>query len=171
MTNQTHVQIIKASNELQKRVGSGMIEPGVIARAQTVMNNPGVDFAPIATDFLDQLRRAIDQASDPQISFAIRLSALSRPVMELKANARMFHYDLITLLANVMLGFLEAVQDLDRDAIEIVSAHERTLRVIVERKMSGEGGPYGQVLIQELKDACNRYFAKRGQKPLTIAVL
>ena len=64
-------------------------------------------------------------------------------------------------LAQIMLGFLEAVKTIDRDVIEIVAAHHRTLATILERRMTGSGGPYGQLLEQELKDACVRYLARR----------
>jgi len=86
---------------------------------------------------------------------------MTQPVMELKANARMFKYGLVSSLANIMLGFLESIEKLDKDAIEIVSAHQKTLHAIISREMKGDGGEYGVLLEKELRDAIRRYFSKR----------
>lgn len=165
------VQVIKASYALQNKVGSGPLRPEVLAKCSEVMNTVTTDFAPIAGEFLDRLEQAVSGAKAEPEKLGAHLDHLTRPVMELKANARMFRYDLVTNLANIMLGFLEGVQILDRDAVEIVAAHHRTLKAIVDRKMMGDGGQYGTLLIQELKDACNRYFQKRGMRALNIGIV
>lgn len=164
MASPDSVEVIKASYDLQKRVGKGPIAPTLLEKCHEVMNTNTTDFAPIAREFLEKLERAIAVCADPDIDMREKVEGLSRPVMELKASAKMFRYELVTSLANVMLGFLEAMQNLDRDAVEIVAAHHRTLAAIIDRKMNGDGGPYGQLLVQELKDACNRYFHKRGMR-------
>lgn len=166
----TAVHVTKASYALQRRVGKGPLHPNVLARCNEVMNTNPVDFMPIAMEFLNSLDQGVRNAKTMAGELPKRLEQLTRPVMELKANARMFHYDLVTNLANIMLGFLEGINDLDDAAIEIVAAHHYTLTAIVERRMTGNGGQYGELLIQELKDACNRYFQKRGMRPLSIAL-
>lgn len=166
------VTIIKATRELQSRVGSGELDISTRQRAHEAMTvGLKTDFTPIALGFLDHLELGIARARDTGLSTRLRLENLSRPVMELKANARMFRYDLVSVLANIMLGFLESIQDIDCDAVEIVAAHHRTLRVIIERQMTGNGGPPGQAIINELQDACNRYFTRRGMKPLSVSMI
>ena len=76
----------------------------------------------------------------------------------------MFKYDLVGNLTNIMLNFLETVEDFDDDVIDIVQAHEDTLRHIITNKIAGDGGEDGMRLQKELKDACKRYFAKRMAK-------
>jgi hypothetical protein len=163
------VEIIKATRELQQRVGSGVIDAAVITRCQDTIDKTTSDFGPVARAFLQQLDTAVGLARDPNINDDMRISGMTKPVMELKANAKMFRYDLVTMLANIMLGFLEAIPKLDNDSVEIVAAHHRTLCAIIERKMTGDGGPNGRLLQQELQDACNRYFHKRGKSALSIA--
>lgn len=165
------VQIIKAPRDLQRRVGFGAIDAITLQRAQEVISASTTDFAPVAHGFLDHLELALMRAYNTDMTHRQRLDSLVQPVMDLKANAGMFRYSLVTTLTNVMLGFLEAIPVLDKDAIEIVSAHHRTLQIIIEKKMSGDGGAMGTTLTHELKDACNRYFAKRGMRPLNIAML
>ena len=157
-------RIIKASKTLQIKAGTGEIEAEKITKAEIVIEKNAEDFGPIAKEFLDRLLLATDTAraegSDLNKNAMLK-AAMTQPVMELKANARMFKYDLVTSLANIMLGFLENVRELDKDAIEIVAAHHKTLSIIVLKKMKGDGGSNGILLQTELEDAVDRYFKRR----------
>ena len=81
--------------------------------------------------------------------------------MELKANAKIFHYDLVGNLANIMLNFLESITSLDKDALAIVRGHHETLRGIINNNLRGDGGQKGQIMITELENACARYYKKQ----------
>jgi hypothetical protein len=165
------VQVIKASRALQRRVGTGPVDSMTLQRAHDVMTTSTTDFAVVGRGFLDHLELALMRCQSENMDHAEQIQGLTRPVMDLKANAGMFRYTLVTMLANIMLGFLEAITVLDKDAVEIVAAHHRTLRMIIDKRMSGDGGASGPILIRELQDACNRYFGKRGMKPLNVAML
>lgn len=162
MLELTSHRVIKASKNLQLKAGTGDIDPESVKKAEKVIEQNTVDFQPIAQQFLDRLARGILLARAGEGSKEDLISGMVQPVMELKANARMFKYDLVTSLANIMMGFLESVRDLDSDAVEIVDAHHKTLSAIVIKKMTGDGGSNGQLLQMELQDACERYFKKRG---------
>ena len=155
-------KVIKANKSLQEKVGTGKIDDTVIEKCQTVMDNNDVDFTPLAMEYLDKLATAIKTAKTSDIETKEAVNNLTAPVMQLKANAATFKYSLIGNLANVMLSFLEGVQELDKDAISIVEAHHKTLTAIVIKKMTGTGGAFGAQMEDELKNACKRYFAKRG---------
>ena len=77
----------------------------------------------------------------------------------------MFKYDLVSIMANIMVTFLEKITHLDKDAVEIVKAHHQTLTLIVQKKMNGTGGEAGKALAKELQSACLRYFSKRKTSP------
>jgi hypothetical protein len=161
------IRIIKASKSLQIKAGTGEIEEEKITKAEVVIENNVEDFAPIANEFLKRLSIAIETARAEGSDLSknkILKAGMTQPVMELKANARMFKYDLVTSLANIMLGFLENVKELDKDAIEIVGAHHKTLSAIIVKKMKGDGGSNGMLFQTELEDAVERYFRKRFKK-------
>jgi hypothetical protein len=161
MTEKKQPRVIKANYVLQAKVGSGPLDPKVVEKCQSVIDNNDVDFAPLAKEFLDKLAEAIASARSGNCDTQSVINNMSSPVMELKANAALFKYDLIGKLANVMLSFLESVKMIDKTVIEIVDAHHKTLSVIVLKKMKGDGGSYGVQLEQELKDACIRYLQKK----------
>ncbi|MCD8493876.1 MAG: hypothetical protein LRY39_00290 [Alphaproteobacteria bacterium] len=153
-------KVIKANYELQQRVGSGPLDEKKVAECERIIQENNIDFAPMAAQFLGKLEQAIQFAKSPDIDLAEAKQKMTQPVMELKANAAVFKYDLVSTLANVMLSFLEAVKTIDRTVIEIVEAHHKTLSIIVLKKMAGDGGQAGKLFEQELKEACKRYFTK-----------
>ena len=85
--------------------------------------------------------------------------------MQVKANGRMFKYDLATSLATITLDFLESIPQLDDDVLKLVEALQASLRIIIHRKIKGTGGLDGHHLRTEMEDACQRYFKKKPQAP------
>lgn len=154
-------KVLKADKSLQEKIGTGKIDDNVIDKCQAVIDNNDVDFTPMAMEYLEKLAEAIKSAKTQATDKDKAIESFTEPVMQLKANAATFKYDLISNLANVMLSFLEGISELDEDAISIVEAHHKTLTAIVIKKMQGSGGAFGQQMENELKKACNRYFAKR----------
>jgi hypothetical protein len=165
MTEKKKVKIIKNDNKLRKKAGVGEVSVHRIERAETLIQNNRVDFKEIALPALERLRKAIAAVSSGHETLSEDiLKKITDPVMELKANGQMFKYDLVGILASVMLGFVEQIHTLDSDAIEIISAHEKTLSAIVSKSMNGDGGPMGAQLYSELHGACTRYYRKNPDK-------
>lgn len=160
-TENTDIKVYKANKMLQAKVGKGPLDERTVEKCQQVMDNNDVEFAPLAMEYLNKLEEAINSAKQSDTDMAATVNAMTAPVMQLKANATTFKYNLIGNLANVMLSFLEGIKEIDNDAIEIVAAHHRTLTAIVLKKMKGDGGAAGAQMEDELKGACKRYFSKR----------
>ncbi len=157
----TEVKIIKPTYALQKRVGTGEVDSLLVYKAQMTIDTNKVDFKIVAMPFLEQLEKNLKKIKETTFTFEDVRNLLIRPVVELKATGRMFKYDLVTSLTNVMVTFLDSVSTLDDDVISIVAAHYDTLCMILDRKMDRDGGPHGRLLLKELIDACNRYMTSR----------
>lgn len=148
------------NNALKQKVGEGGIPGHIIKKCQDYIESNPVDFAPFARKFLEDLefiRSDIDKkAGDPDKILARILNI----VMQLKANGSMFHYQLISMVSDVMLRFLEIVNKLDDDFLDILGVYIRVLKIILNKKLTGNGGKEGYVLTQELHNACLRYYAR-----------
>lgn len=81
--------------------------------------------------------------------------------MQIKGNAGVFHYELMSDLANIILTFLEKLEAADQDAVDLVIACHQTLRLITAKQMRGKGGELGMTLSTELQAACDRYHKRR----------
>lgn len=155
-------KIIKADQSLGRRVGFGPLDKRVVESCQKAMERSAntQDFSEIAKEFLNELEQGIINARE-NTNGGMTIQNMVSPVMQLKGSAKIFGYELVGNLANVMLSFLETIKELDNTAIEIVDAHHKTLSAIILKKMSGDGGVHGEKLETELIGACKRYQSKK----------
>ncbi len=152
-------KIIKPDHHLQKKVGLGDISDDAVARSQKIIDDCRVNFLPIAQDFLFQFEGLVDhlghQSEHPTGRRAIENASI--PVMQLKANSRVFKYNLLGDVAHILLSFMDGLQVLDKDAIDVLVAHKKTMRHIITEDMSGTGGFIGDTFTDELRKLCERY--------------
>lgn len=165
MSDSDKTRIIKANYMLQAKVGKGPLDERVVKKMEEVMQQNTIDFYPLAMEYLDDLKNAIEKTRNGEYDHKQAAEEFTTPVMEIKSNAATFKYDLVGRLANVMMTFLESFDEIDEDVIDIVEAHHKTLTAIISKRMSGDGGQSGKILEDELKAACARYKAKKKESP------
>lgn len=158
------VKLIKVENNLRKKVGYGKISEESIARAETLLQGNNIDFRDIARGIFENFRKDLAIARGMSGHDPLLKERLINSVMELKANAPMFKYELVGDLASIVLSFLEHIKELDKDAISIIEAHEKTLSIIIAKSIMGRGGALGEQLVSELESACARYYRKNPEK-------
>jgi hypothetical protein len=154
-------KFITPPNRLKMKAGSGGLPQQTIAKAQNFMDNYKIDFRPEA----EKLNQNLEAASKA-IMKAVNENApcdkdqLIVPVMQLKANAGQFKYQLISDVADICLQFLESLETYDLEVLDIVRAHQKTIHIIIESDLKGDGGKNGFQLVEELHKACQRYYKK-----------
>lgn len=157
---ESKVRVYKASKGLQIKAGIGDFTPDKLVKADRIIEENTIDFSEIADDILVRLHDGIRKAKAGAGTTEELIANLVKPVMSLKAHGKMFKFDLVTALADIVLGFLEHVKELDADVIDIIEAHHNTLSAIIKKGIKGDGGGSGTMLKAELSDACRRYYNK-----------
>lgn len=158
-TPKRNVEFINPPNLLKQKVGSGGLSDDILEKAQALLENNTVDFLPLAEMYLNTMMKGINLAkeSDGQDQEYV-IASMLYPGMQLKANGGMFHYPLVTKIADKLIQFLEVIDEADIEAVEIVLAFHTTIRAVVLGKITGTGGKHGDELMKALDDACTRYF-------------
>jgi len=151
-------EFIKPPNKLKAKVGAGGIAPERIKNAQNYINNNTVDFLPYANTFIDLVKELTEKAKKSRDHY--NRDELSDPIMQLKANGGMFKYPLISDVADICLKFVEVIEEMNDDAYVVIMAHVRTIEIITNKHMTGNGGAEGQALIKELQQVCTRYLSR-----------
>lgn len=154
-------ELIAPPNRLKEKVGSGGIDESVLTKAQDMLENNTVDFKPIALMLVDVLHDSITDAKSGSIKGEEAIESMLYPAMQLKAQGGMFHYPLISEIANILVNFLETVTDTDKDVIDIVVAHKQSVNAVLASEIKGDGGKVGRELRDALLDACARYYKSR----------
>ncbi len=161
-------EFIVPPNILKEKVGSGGLTDDIIEKAQSLLETHAVEFQPLADIYLDKMQANLAKAQSPQsaISDEEVFASLLYPAMQLKANGGMFHYPLVTKVANHLIRFLEVIEKPDNDVLDIVNAFQSTIRAIVHGGIKGDAGQQGDELLQALIDACTRYFDRHPEGAL-----
>lgn len=161
-TPKRKAEFIKPPNNLKAKVGSGGLSEEILDKAQKLLENNTIDFQPLGELYLESLMKGIEKAKGQEIQRDLEyyISNMLYPAMQLKANGGMFHYPLITRIADKLVQFLEVIDNLDIEVIEIILAFHTTIRAVLLGKITGNGGQHGQELLDALNGACMRYFEK-----------
>ncbi len=157
-----NAEFINPPNLLKAKVGSGGLSSQVIDRAQKLLENHTIDFIPLAEIYLQKMKDGIDKAKQSkEVSESEDMIAeILFPCVQLKSNGAMFHYPLITRIAERFVQFMEVVERLDKETIEIALAFHTTIKIVVAGQIKSDGGEQGEALVDALNDACMRYFEK-----------
>lgn len=152
-------------NKLREKVGFGGIDMTRIERAESFIDENDLDFNPYAETLMHKLENIIKDIKSGTLSAEDGRKALIGTIMEIKANGGMFKYTLLSEIAGVILNFLESIDTINDDGMNIIDAHQNAIKVIITNRLTGDGGKEGRALSMELYAACNRYFDK--YKPQT----
>lgn len=156
------VEFIQVPTDIKDKVGSGGLDRKIIETAQKIIEKNDVDFIPIAQRHLSALREGIRLARTQRDRFEIDglLATIAQPTIQLKANGAMFGYPLVTKITDLMIRFVEVLEDLDEDAMDVIQGFSTALNAVIIGEMRGFGGEDGKQLYKALEDACQRYFQK-----------
>ncbi|MBP9050117.1 MAG: hypothetical protein KBC88_00205 [Alphaproteobacteria bacterium] len=162
MTPRRKAEFFPPKTSLKLKAGTGGLSENILNKAQALLEGNTHDFRPLGEMYLESMMRGVEKANDPASTVYSEeiLAHVLYPVMQLKANGGMFHYPLVTSIADRLIQFLEVIETLDKDAIEIVQAFHTTIRAILLGQIRGDGGARGAELMQALVEACYRYFEK-----------
>ncbi|MEK7802021.1 MAG: hypothetical protein AAB276_06165 [Pseudomonadota bacterium] len=157
-----NAEFFTPENQLKKKVGTGGLSENILNKAQALLEDNTIDFRPLGEMYLESIMKGIlsveenGKTSNKEDAFA----SILFPTVQLKANGGMFHYPLITRIADRLIQFLEVLEDLDTEALEIIKAFHTTIRAILLGQIKGDGGQRGDDLLKALVEACYRYFEK-----------
>lgn len=157
---QEKAQVIKASKALQFKAGSGSIDGRVLERAQKKMDQNATDFTPLAKELLGKIQAGIDNCKQHNKTEKPPKSDIVNPLMDLKANARMFKYPVVSDTAGVLLMFLEKIDIVDKDALTITELSMKSFQMVIDGRILPDDERTGAALCKELDQACKRYYAR-----------
>ncbi len=157
-----NAKFIKPPNLLKAKVGIGGLSDAIIDRAQKLLESHSEDFRPLGEIYLKQMKDGIDNAialGRPTDSEEV-IAQILFPCVQLKANGGMFGYLLVTRIAERFIQFMEVVDKIDEETLDIAMAFYTTIKIVLNSQIKGSGGDQGEALVSELNNACMRYFEK-----------
>ena len=160
-------KMIQVPNVLKDKAGEGGEAPIMaIKEAQMFMTNNEIDFKPMAARHLKQIDADFKsfQNADDKKEKDDYLKKIIENIMQIKAHGGMFHYQIMSNIANVVLHFLDSITEYHPELYQIIEAHNNSIRIVIKRNIKGDGGMQGQAIMEELQNVTKRYQKKYGSK-------
>ncbi len=97
------------------------------------------------------LATAYDKAIKDPANRPAHIAELYAVVQSIKGQGTSFGYPLMTAVGTQLARFIEdAGENLTDAQMDAVKVHQEALRLIMQQKMEGDGGPIGQKLVAGL---------------------
>ena len=151
------ITVYKASRTLQGKSGYGKLDQRKIDDAKQAVQE--AEYRPFAAERIEYIGELVNKARTGG-DYQQFVSELVKVVVHLKSTASTFGYDVIADLTAIMLEFLELTSEFDKDVIDLVEGHQKTLAYLVNSHDEGTTEKEAEVLKQELYEACRRYRSK-----------
>lgn len=158
---ETFPRFFKADYELQKKVGTGTLDPNTVSKVQTYLDSVQADITPELRAHLDAINLALAEARKVNYEREAFLPQILKPLMDTKSLGGMYHEMMICRISSFVLTFLEDVRKLDNDVIDIVTAYTKVAKLMMDLKIKDETNPHGQSFLSEIRNACKRYYDKQ----------
>ena len=159
--NPSKVTIVKPAFALRDKTGGGDVAVERIKSADKALKENNVEFIPMAKQYLQDLEKALDRMrSNPENTDDLR-PELTKAFMELKANASLFGYSLITDLATIAFNLLEDAENIDQNLANILIAQHKSFTLVISQDIKGDGDQIGEAMRKEFLAVRERYLKKQ----------
>jgi hypothetical protein len=157
------VEFIPVPHDLKEKVGTGGLDQTVLERAQAIIDNNSFDFTPEAQRQLSAIREGIYMCQTQRNRFDTDslIAIIAHPAMQLKANGATFGFPIVTKIADLLIRFIEVLDEIDEESIDVISGFSTALNAVIVGQIKGYGGKDGAGLYDALEQACQRYFDKK----------
>lgn len=157
----TFPRYFKADFELQQKIGTGSLDAEAVAKVQAMLDAVKVDIVPELRGLLDDMSKILTEAKGTGYDREQFLPNITKPLMNIKAMSGMFHEMMVCRVSAFLLTFLEDVRKFDNDIAEIIGAYLKVTKTLLDLKIKEETNPHGQSFLQEIRNACKRYYDKQ----------
>ncbi len=159
------ILIYDADRRLKAKLGAGLsfsqvVTPAVIAQAQEEVAKSSDKILQQNMEHLEVLEKLLQEISHdaPATDTFQKMSAAA---FSIKSNAGMCGYGFASALGRSLQLFCEALDGRDKKIStterEIISCHINGIKTAFVRKITGDGGIFGQTIADELEQLTVRY--------------
>ncbi|NBU58515.1 MAG: hypothetical protein EBS23_01810 [Betaproteobacteria bacterium] len=156
-------RFFKPDTELKSKVGGGGVDADLLSEAHTYLEGLDTNVAPQIAAYLLALQAALDEARTAAAT-PTALPRLTKPIMNVKATSGMFGDMMLCRVSTLVLTFLEDIRTVDADILRIVDSYCKVAKILIHHGIRSETDPNGQALLVEIRQACNRYYARQSAR-------
>lgn len=148
------VEFIKPPSSLKDKVSidPNGIDPAMLEKAEQLIAGLQGDYLSWVQEDLTRIQAAYEKARDDKDNRDAHLEALFQISHDMKGQGGSFNYPLMTQIGNLLCRFLEKQpRPLGSAEMDVVKVHIDTMRIVISKKMEGDGGQMGDQLMRGLQ--------------------
>lgn len=152
-------------NRLREKVGGvpgkmGTIDPELLKKAESKVSEIAASYNDTARDDIADLQSAFINCRDAGDDQTPYIRAMNTMVHNIRGQGGSFGYPLLTEFATSLFDFTDGLTAASPQQLDIIKAHIDTMHIVVQQKISGDGGEVGRQLQDSLKKAITKYAKK-----------
>ncbi len=144
------LEIINPPNTLKSKVregGPGAVDMATLERAEAAIAGMTDSYLEWVLEDLKKLDAAFVNLKAASGERKAEADAVFQVAHDIKGQGGSFGYDLMTVVGNELCRLLEKVPSIGNPEVEAVRVHIEAMKLIIQNKMKGDGGPAGQALV------------------------
>lgn len=127
------------------------IDNAALARAEAVIAGLQSNYLQWVEEDLTNLQAAYERASNDPQNRRVHISEIFRIAHDVKGQGGSFGYQLVTVIATYLCRIVEKIENPGPKQMNVIKVHIDALRLVINKRMEGDGGPAGAGLIQGLE--------------------
>jgi len=148
------VNIIKPPDTLRAKVKKGgpdAVDVAALDRAEDVIASMADNYLEWVEEDLGKIQAAYETLQDNLDNQADHKEKIFQIAHDMKGQGGSFGYDLITILGNDLCRFIETHEsDLSPVDQKVIKLYIDTMRIVITKRMSGDGGKEGKQVLMGL---------------------
>lgn len=156
--------IMTATRLLQARIGRGKIGRDRIEDGEFIIKQArfSAESDVFIAEHMEEIKKLIPALKKNREDLELA-EEIAKSIMRFKGNISMFSADKCADLAAVMLRWIESVEMIDQDVIDVLDGYHVTLSQVQSSALDDK---VVAVIVDEMKAACDRYFSKHPESKL-----
>ena len=159
MADSEKPKIVTPPNTLKSKVvvgGPKAVDPAALERAEEAIANLAGDYLDWVQEDLKKLEEGLDALKASDGDDKDLLGAMFRIAHEIKGQGGSFGYDLMTRIGNQLCHFVENLAEAGPPEVEVIGLHVDALKLVIAKRMRGDGGQAGQALLRGLEQVVSK---------------
>lgn len=153
-----HIEIKDKAVFIGEEAGKAMIE-----KATKIVETMQDDYVEESKKDIEKLKAILKKIKENPDNARDDVKELIDLANDMKSQGGSFNYNLVTFISNSLAKFLDEKQTIDSKTIETIQIHVDTIIMVINRKMTGNGGQMGKEILNGIKAIAQKVLTQEGK--------
>jgi len=156
-------EIIKPPNNLRDKVsvtGPGVVDEAMLKKGEQVIADMAGSYLEWMQEDLAKIQAAYETLATGDGDIKSNMDAVFKVSLDIKGQGGSFNYDLMTAIGGELCNLIEKLgKEPGRSEIEAVKIHIDAMHLVIQNRMTGNGGAQGKAILMGIQKVCDKLLA------------